>query len=91
VQVFHSGGRCFAIKNSQGYAEVCPRFESFGEGALVARERTEQRAIPTEKSVGGLFGVTPAGYKTAYTAEQQRRAESGRAVELTPLQKKLWQ
>jgi hypothetical protein len=89
VQVFHCGGRCFAIINSQSFAEVCPWFESFAEGALVARGPIEQQAIRTEKSVGGLFGVTPAACKAEHTAEQQRQAESGRKVELTPLQKRL--
>jgi hypothetical protein len=39
--------------------------------------------------VEGFFGVAPAGYKAEHTAEQQQHAESGRKVELTPLQRKM--
>jgi hypothetical protein len=47
--------------------------------------------IPAGQLVRGFFGGTPFGYKAAHTAEQQRQPESGRKVELTPLQKKLRQ
>jgi hypothetical protein len=46
---------------------------------------------PVGQIAGSFFGVTPVGYKAEHTAEQQLQAESGRIVELTPLQKKLRQ
>jgi hypothetical protein len=56
------------------------------ENAMNARRRGQ----PAGQIAGSFFGVTPAGYKAEHSAEQQRQAESGRKVELTPLQKRLW-
>jgi hypothetical protein len=44
VQVFYSGGWCFAVINPQGHTEVCPRVGSFAEGAKRAREWVERNS-----------------------------------------------
>jgi hypothetical protein len=48
---------------------------------------TTRRGQPAGQIGGSFFRDTPAGYKAEHTAEQQRQAESGRKVELMPLEK----
>lgn len=52
VLVFWCGGTwCYAVINPQGHTEVCPRVQSFAEGARRARERIEQNA----RSVAAIY------------------------------------
>jgi hypothetical protein len=53
------------------------------------RRLYRELSAPIGRTNPESFGVTLEGYKVEHTAEQQRQAESGRKVELTPLQKKL--
>jgi transposase len=78
VHVFYRGDSwCFAVINRRGHTETCPRAESFADGARRAREWIE-RQFPR-----GIVGKP-------CTVEQRQEAESGRTVELTTLQQKLW-
>jgi hypothetical protein len=46
VQVFECGGTwCFAVINTQGHNEVCPRVASFAEGVRRAWECVERRVV----------------------------------------------
>lgn len=62
---------------------------SFLPFSVENEKNASRRGQPSHQIAGSFFGVTPVGYKAEHTGEQQRQAQSGRKVELTPLQKKL--
>jgi hypothetical protein len=59
--------------------------------SIESMRRAARRGAPVGQIAARLFGITPAGYRAEHTAEQQRRDEASRKVELTPLQKRLRQ
>jgi hypothetical protein len=68
------------------FAHVLKALSPFSVESML---RSRGSGASAGQTAAGFFGVQPAGYRQTHSAEQQRQAESGRKVELTPLQKKL--